>query len=249
MTRWHTFSLEDFQEQGKGIRIAHIDSGINEWHPHIHHVAGGVSFIIHETGQIEVTDDFSDQLGHGTAVAGVLSQLVPEAELWAVKIFQDSLMTHIEVLESAIEWCIEKDINIVNMSLGISKHNPEFEKICRIANEKGIIIVSSCDQRKGLLWPSSYETVFGVETGQGLNSQHISYNEDESVISFRACGVPRHLEGPMQKFNLQGHSFAAAYVTSYLTKLMERYSLRGKDEVKKGLMNLIIESGSKKLTL
>lgn len=69
-----------------------------------------------------------------------------------------------------------------------------------------------------------------METGEHTRPNLCFYNPDEE-ISFQAYGLPRQLEGPMQKYNLNGHSFAAAYVTAYLAKLAEKYGLHSKNEM------------------
>ena len=56
---------------GRGVRIAIVDSGVHEAHPHVNGVAAGLA--IDEDGTW--TDDYTDRLGHGTAVgSGVLRQ-------------------------------------------------------------------------------------------------------------------------------------------------------------------------------
>lgn len=231
MDGWRSCQTSNQLGKGKGIKIAHVDSGINRWHPHVKNVAGGVAFTVTMEGRIELSDDITDRLGHGTAVAGVLSEQVPEAEIWAVKVFDNSLFTHIEVLCAAIEWCIHQEMDIINLSLSVKKDVKAFQEICDEAEKAGIIIVSSCDKRRGLLWPGSYHSVFGVETGELARADVCFYNPNKD-ISFMAYGLPRQLEGPMQKYNLNGHSFAAAYVSSYIAKIIEKYDIHSKNEIK-----------------
>jgi len=217
---------------GKGVRIAHIDSGINEWHPHVGKVAGGVGFHVNEAGNIFLTEDYRDELGHGTAVAGVLKEQVPEAELWSVKIFHQTLSTHIEVLCAAVEWCLEAKMDLINLSLGVRRDVAEFRQVCEQAEAAGIIIVTACDEKNGLLWPACYDSVFGVRAGQHCSGETFYYHP-ESRISFEALGLPRRLEGPMQKFNMQGHSFAAAHVTGFLAKWKEKYGVCSKEQLER----------------
>lgn len=121
MQNWRSCQTDNAFGKGKGIKIAHVDSGINTWHPHIQNVSGGVALTVTAEGRITVSDDISDRLGHGTAVAGVLSEQVPEAEIFAVKVFDDTLFAHIEVLCAAIEWCIQQEMNIINLSLSVRR--------------------------------------------------------------------------------------------------------------------------------
>ena len=77
-----------------------MDSGISPGHPHVGSLAGGVSF----AGEGEPVD----RLGHGTAVAGAIRQWAPEADLYAVKVFDRRLSATIETLLQALEWCRAK---------------------------------------------------------------------------------------------------------------------------------------------
>ena len=81
-------------------RVAVIDSGVHSAHPHVGGVAGGVGF--DEDGRQH--DDYVDRLGHGTAVTAAIREKAPDAELYAVKVFDRALSTRIANLIAAIDW-------------------------------------------------------------------------------------------------------------------------------------------------
>src|ERR1051326_7035228 len=107
------------------IRIAVIDSGVHAAHPHVGGVSGGVAFL--PDGREDA--DFTDRLGHGTAVAAVIREKAPAAELWAVKIFHYSLAAPIDPLVRAIDWCLARKMRFLNLSLGTG--NPAHEALLR----------------------------------------------------------------------------------------------------------------------
>src|ERR1700742_1043480 len=75
---------------GRGVKVAVIDSGVYPAHAHIGRVAGGVA--VTPRGEIVTGDDaFIDHLGHGTAVMAAIQEKAPDAECWAVKVFDDAL--------------------------------------------------------------------------------------------------------------------------------------------------------------
>lgn len=226
--------------KGNGLKIAHIDSGINEWHPHIGKVAGGVAFKVGNDGKIVIEQNFEDQLGHGTAVAGVIKEQVPEAKIWAVKIFHDRLSAYIEVLCAAIEWCIDNQMDLINLSLGVNKDVEEFRFICEKACEAGIMIITACDEKNGLYWPGYYESVYAVQASDQVHSEMFYYHEKEK-IQLQTLGFPRSLEGPMQKFNFQGHSFAAAHMTGFIAKMMEKQNIQNKEQLDKFLNTNVVQ--------
>ncbi|KAB7708247.1 S8 family serine peptidase [Bacillus aerolatus] len=231
MTTYQYYMAEGEWGKGKRIKIAHIDSGLNEWHPHVGKAAGGIAFQVSKEGKITIEENYHDDLGHGTAVAGVIKEQVPEAEMFAVKIFHDKLFAYIEVLCAAIEWCIEKEMDLINLSLGVNKDVDAFRFICDKANEAGAIIISACDETNGLFWPGYYNSAYAVQSLENGNSQHFQFCPGDP-IQFKTLGFPRSLEGPMQKFNFQGHSFAAAHMTGFIAKIKEKYpEVRTKQEM------------------
>ena len=105
----------------QAVRIAVIDSGVHAKHPHVNGVAGGVA--ITPDGREE--NDFVDRLGHGTAVTAVIREKAPDAAIFAVKIFHDSLATRIQPLLRAIDWSVENRMHVINLSLGTSNQEHE----------------------------------------------------------------------------------------------------------------------------
>src|SRR5579883_1350015 len=97
------------------MKIAIVDSGIHPNHPHVGKVAGGVAI---------AGDDLTDRLGHGTAVAGAIRERNPEAELYAVKIFDRRLSTTHATLLKALNWCEENAMDLINLSVGTNKPLP-----------------------------------------------------------------------------------------------------------------------------
>ena len=84
---------------GRGVRVAVIDSGVNATHPHVGEVAGGIA--IDEQGVERA--DYLDRLGHGTAVTAAIREKAPDAELFAVKVFDRSLSTNVASNDSCAE--------------------------------------------------------------------------------------------------------------------------------------------------
>ncbi len=114
------------------LRIAVIDSGVHAAHPHIGGVAGGVAILPNG----EEASDYTDHLGHGTAVSAVIRQKAPDAEIWAVKIFHASLATNIVPLVRAIEWSVEHGMEMINLSLGTD--NPAHREFLEIPVSRAI---------------------------------------------------------------------------------------------------------------
>ncbi|MEM2956348.1 MAG: S8 family serine peptidase [Candidatus Pacearchaeota archaeon] len=107
---------------GKDVSICVIDSGVNDSHPAL---AGKV---IEGYNFVNNTTDYTDILGHGTKVAGIIVSndavyrgIAPDAKIIAMKVSSDS-----EII-AAIEWCLNNaskyNISVISMSMGNGFYN------------------------------------------------------------------------------------------------------------------------------
>src|SRR4030095_17101305 len=73
---------------GRGVRIAVLDSGIESRHPELRGVHWGEDIAIVESGfKLEVVaGGGEDHFGHGTAVAGIIDRIAPEAETASIRL-------------------------------------------------------------------------------------------------------------------------------------------------------------------
>lgn len=182
------------------MKIAIIDSGIHPGHPHIGEVAGGIGL---------VGGDFLDRLGHGTAVAGAIREKVPEAALYAVKVFDHRLSASVGTILRALEWCIAERMDLINLSLGTANpsHRERFEAVVSGAP----LIVSAAD-----LLPGSLPQAIGVAPDEALPRDVFGYRDG----IFYASAYPRSIPGVPVERNLHGASFAVANMTGFVARAL-----------------------------
>lgn len=206
-----------------GIDIALIDSGINAAHSHVGNVADGVSLNLDSKGGLVVGDDFSDEIGHGTAIAGVIRAGAPLARLHAVKIFRAELKAATPLLLAALEWAIEKRMKIIHLSLGTEREEDReiLSAGCRVAHDRDIIIVASARSHDDVIFPAAFDSVIGAYWNKECDEDFLIYCSD-APIEFGAYGFPRSLPGMPQEMNFRGNSFAAAHVTARAARLLEQ---------------------------
>jgi subtilisin family serine protease len=210
------------ERSGKGLRIAVIDSGVNPRHPHIVSLAGGVSIL---PGAIE-EGSCSDMLGHGTAVMAALHEKAPRAEYFAVKVFHSSLRTSTECLLTAITWAIERDMDLVNLSLGTRnlEHTPRFEKAIASAAERGVLLVAARQAESLPCLPGSLPGVIGVGPDWETPRNRYRCEHAPEGVVYYASGYPRSLPGLPRERNLHGISFAVANMTGFVARACEEAS-------------------------
>jgi hypothetical protein len=206
------------------LKIAVIDSGINRNHSHVRKVAGGHGYRINGNGQVELHPDFEDEIGHGTAIAGILSQKAPFADLYGIKIFRKELAASAYVLMIALKWAIEAKMKIIHLSLGteVGAYREDFKALCRTAHDSGITILAAARSSQDQLIPAAFQTVIGVFWDRHCSKDMISYHPGER-IEFGAYGWPREIPGMPQEMNFRGNSFAVAHVTGRLAQIAEKY--------------------------
>lgn len=198
------------------MRVAIIDSGVHASHPHVGGVAGGVG--IDDRGGEH--GDYVDRLGHGTAVAAAIREKAPDAELFAVRVFDRTLSTSIQALVSAIDWAARSGMNIANLSLGTAnmQHEPALRDAVERAAASGVVVVAARDD-EGVRWlPGSLPGVLPVQLDWTCPRDQYRAIDLGGSIVFRASGYPRDIPGVPRERNLQGVSFAVANMTGFATR-------------------------------
>lgn len=207
------------------VTVAVVDSGVNVPHPHLPEVAGGVAI---DLEGVE-SDDYVDRLGHGTAAAAAIHEKAPEAELWAVKVFDRRLATSVPILAQAIEWAVERGIRLVNLSLGTPNHFRKLELAPAVeaAVDAGTIIVSAAEHDGRLWYPGSMPGVVGVVMDAEQPRAEVSVVDMPRGRALRASPYPRPVPGVPPERNFNGISFAVANVTGVVAGLLaERPEIR-----------------------
>jgi subtilisin family serine protease len=207
---------------GRGIRIAVVDSGVHDGHPHVGRVAGGVGIDAHGAEHA----DYVDRLGHGTAVAAAIREKAPDAVLFAVKVFDRSLATSVAALVAALEWSARSRVHLVNLSLGTPKpaHAAALREAVDRAAAQGVTVVSAGhdDRSPETVWfPGSLPTVIAVEVDWALPRDEYRSVDAGGKRTVFASGFPRDIPGVPREKNLHGVSFAVANATGFLARELE----------------------------
>lgn len=218
-----TPSLDLQTATGAGVRVALIDSGVNAQHSHVGFVAGGIAFAPAKDGTIRRHPEFSDRIGHGTALAAILRAKAPHVELYAVKVFGDRLQGSFAALEAALRWGVEQRMHIINLSLGTA--NATYRDRCLAliaeAHATGTVVVASSPPGQTNIFPAALPGVIGVANDERCGWADYLYVPDDP-IPFHAHAYPRPLPGPAQARNFRGPSFASAHVSALLALLVEK---------------------------
>jgi subtilisin len=150
--------------RGQGVRVAVIDSGAATGHTNLKQIRAGFDIINNNPDTWN-----QDVLGHGSHCAGVIAGadptwgirgFVPEAEIHACKLFPGG---QISQLIDALEYCIDHQIDVVNMSLGGTGPSPALEAQILRAKQAGVACIAAAGNSGGpVQYPAASPNVLAV---------------------------------------------------------------------------------------
>lgn len=221
----------DLQSEGNSrVKVAIIDSGVD---------IGGdipvyrsINFIPEEEN---VSPLFCDTTGHGTSVAGIIASLGeesnvkginPNVELYSLKVLDDNNTSPVSRIIEAIYWCIDNDINIINMSFGTPNYSVALKNVVREAYDKGILMIASAGNTNGSQYKTEYPAAFGEVIAVGsVNSigEVSGYSIKEPIVEIYAPGelikTTGYFKGDMI---VSGTSFSVPHIVGIASLLWEK---------------------------
>jgi subtilisin family serine protease len=152
--------------RGQGVRVAIVDSGATTTHPDLQGIKIG----------FDITNKKSDPgawnhdtISHGSHCAGVIAGadnntgirgFAPDAEVHVCKQFPGG---QISQLIEALEYCIEKQIDLVNLSLSSAEPSEALEQQILRAKRLGVACIAAAGNSRGpVQYPASSPNVLAV---------------------------------------------------------------------------------------
>lgn len=215
---------------GKDVRVAVIDSGVESNHPWLDDcVKGGV--IVEYDGRrkegVKITDDPNprDLFGHGTACAGIIHKLAPDAEIYSVRVLGKDLTGRAFQFAGGLRWAIQNGMHVMNLSLSTSKQEYYglFHEIADEAYFKNILLISAVNNIPAPSYPSLYSSVISVAAHEGRDPLTYYYNPDPPV-EFGAPGIDVEVAWANSSMvTTTGNSFAAPHIAGIATLIRGKH--------------------------
>jgi len=156
---------------GQGIDAAIIDTGIDRHHPELQQQITQAHNFVGDS-----KEQFNKDI-HVTAVAGIIAAqannhhgivgLAPDAKLWALKACwqlerqSSSARCNSFTLASALSFAIDKDVDIINISLA-GPSDPLIARLVAAAIDSGIIVVAADPVITNERFPAKLKGVIAV---------------------------------------------------------------------------------------
>ena len=213
---------------GRGVKVAVVDSGVDADHPRVGGVAGSVAIEADPgsaSGFKAVEGPHEDLVGHGTACAGIIRQIAPEAEIYSVRVLGSNLKGKGSLFFAGIRWALDSGMRVVNMSLS-SSSNQWYGPLHEITDEAyfhNTMLVCAVNNVPGPTYPSQYSSVLSVAAREGKDPFAIAYNPHPPV-EFGACGIDVDVAWSGGKsITASGNSFATPHIAGLVTLLLSKH--------------------------
>ncbi|MEM0896550.1 MAG: S8 family serine peptidase [Verrucomicrobiota bacterium] len=212
---------------GEGIRVAVLDSGIDFSHPKFAEMKiGDCVSVVEENGRVRTIDDdeSGDVYGHGTAVAGIIHEVAPKAEIGSFRVLDARNLSRSAIIARGVRLALNRGYDVLNCSFGC-KGSVRFimahKQWVDAAWLAGVHVVSACSNFDVFEpeWPAHFPTVLAVDMAR-TDSGYFFFRDD-AMVNFAARGedIAVAWTGGGMKMDT-GSSFAAPRVTGYLARLL-----------------------------
>jgi subtilisin len=215
---------------GRGVRVAVIDSGIEADHPDLDDCVdadGGVVVTLGDDGEPVVTvGRHDDVFGHGTACAGIIHGLAPDARITSVRVLGAGLTGKSNVFLAGLAWAVEQGFDVINLSLGTGKRDwaLPFYELCDQAYFRGSFLVTAANNMARPSFPSLYASVTSVACNLSRDPLHFHYNP-EPPTEFLASGIDVDVSwrgGTRQQGT--GNSYAAPHIAGIAALIKSKHA-------------------------
>ncbi|MGD6993500.1 S8 family peptidase [Sutcliffiella horikoshii] len=238
---------------GSGVKVAVLDTGIDASHEDLN-VVGGASFVSEEP------DALTDGNGHGTHVAGTIAAVnnntgvlgvAFDVDLYAVKVLSAGGSGTLSGIAQGIEWAIDNDMDVINMSLGGSTGSSTLKQASDNAYNSGIVVVAAAGNSGsffGLIntigYPARYDSVIAVGAVDS-NNNRASFSSVGSQLEVMAPGVSINSTLPGNQYGeLNGTSMASPHVAGAAALLLAQNPDLTNVEVRERLRSTATNLGS-----
>jgi len=211
---------------GAGIKVALLDSGIEISHPQLKGIQLSDDIAIIEQGFsiTTVPGGGRDVFGHGTAIADILQQLAPDAQIGSFRVLGDQLRSRSMMIREGVRQAIERGYHILNCSFGCGREDQVllYKDWIDEAYVKDRHIVAACNNLDFTKreWPGHFPTVITVNFTK-CDAPDALFCRRGQLVEFAARGedIDVAWRGGRKK-KVTGSSFAAPHVAGMLARLI-----------------------------
>lgn len=155
-----------------------------------------------------------DNFGHGTHIAGIIHDIIPEAQLLIIKVLDRYGYGTIDDITQGIYYALDKGANIINVSIGYEDPDDELKAAIEAAEIKNVPVVCAAGNNNTIEYPAQY----GISVGSIDNKGNVSEFSTNNATLY-ALGEDIESTYLNDSYEiLTGTSMATAKMTGYIAK-------------------------------
>lgn len=185
----------------KSIKVAVIDTGVNS-----------SNSVLEGYNSIDKTNNTIDTSNHGSIVSSIITSVSPRIKILPIKITdQSEKISSSKIITDGIEWALNHNADIINISLGLPDNNVVENSINK-AIYKGVPVIASAGNtgENNLSFPAAMDKVISV-IARDINNVDVGFsNRSSCKKSFSAPGVNLKIN----EHEFSGTSYSAAFVSA-----------------------------------
>lgn len=205
------------------LKIIIIDTGVDVNHPTLDGIRIHGDEIVFSDNGLYINQNINDEIGHGTAINGIISSHNKNVELYNIKIIsKENTSISGDQLIEVLKYIYENiSCEIINLSMGICimDDSSELKSICEKILSRGTIIVAGFDNNGSLTYPAEFESVIGVTSGENcFRADELEVIINSSLVNVCAKGDIQRVCWNNRGYILsEGNSLACAHVTGIIS--------------------------------
>lgn len=162
----------------KRVKVAIIDSGCH------FETFDKVAVFVDENHQVTYSKQCDINLTHGNVIGNIIKDEC--IDILDIQVFNENLATTPLHIFYALQYLADKEVDVINLSLGLNSNYKEIEEMCTSLIQSGVTIVASYPRRSTMsVFPASYDGVIKV-TSEGLCKNDKVVGLDDNLEYFGA---------------------------------------------------------------
>ncbi len=160
---------------------------------------------------------------HGTEIIKVLLKEAPDIKIISIRTLREDNRCMMSAIIQAIEFCIDKDVDVINMSLGscssTSSRLKELQEVCDRAIKKGIVIFAADNNRSGQKsYPANFSNVIGVIAPEE-QEDYCKVSYEDRIVEFSDNYV--YVPDDMRCIIRRGNSYLCPFLVGLFCRFVD----------------------------
>jgi hypothetical protein len=147
-------------------------------------------------------------------VLEIIQELAPEARFALAQVFHERFSTTAVQVAAAIDWLLQQQVAVINLSLGLRQDRPVLREACERALSAGVLLCAASPARGEPVFPAAYPGVFRMTGDARCTRSEVSHLATE----FADFGA--HVRPLNDSLGASGASMGCAHMTGHLARYL-----------------------------